>query len=98
MGGESVKVMESLSAVETGDLKTRRARSPAPLRLSGTAFCLRAGVGHDVGAWAVLVPGLAADGAVHAVGDRGRRLDVQLRGDDRRVVRLQERDRHACVA
>src|SRR5580765_4043206 len=68
------------------------------LRTSAVAPVLGAGVGDDVGAWAVLVPGLAADGAVHAVGDRGRRLDVQLRGDDRRVVRLQERDRHACVA
>src|SRR5712691_11735500 len=55
------------------------------------------GSGDDVGAGAVLVPDLAADGALDAVGHGGRRHDVQLRGNDRRVVRLQQRDRHARI-
>src|SRR5205807_3074842 len=48
-----------------------------------------ADAGGDVGARAVLVPGLAADRALDAVRDRGGRDDAQLGRDDRRVVRLQ---------
>src|SRR5437867_2086930 len=55
------------------------------------------GSGDDVGAGAVLVPDFAAHSALDAVGHGGRRHDGQLRGDDRRVIRLQQRDRHARI-
>src|SRR3984893_18599432 len=96
-GGESVKVTESLSAAKRGDLKEEGRGVPRP-SIPHFQLLLRAESGDDVRARAGLVPGLGAGGAVDAVGQGGRGLDVQLRRHDCRVVRLQQRDRHPRIA
>src|SRR5436190_21777922 len=79
--------------------KKRRAPFGAP-RHSSNSVLLRAEVVVDGSARAVLAPGLAADRALDAVGDRRRcARERQLGGDELRVVVVtQVRHRHAVVA
>src|SRR6476661_2725205 len=88
IGGESERVTESLSAAKRCDLKDKGRGFPRPL-IPHVQLRLGAGSGYDVRAGAVLVPDLAAVGAVDAVGDRGRPEDRQLGRDIRRVISLQ---------
>src|SRR5438552_116310 len=97
-GGESVSVTSFLLATRSRDLKCTKGAVARALRVRWCYLELRAGAADDVGAGAGLVPDLAADRALHAVGDRVCGLDEQLGRDDGRVVRLQQGNGHARIA